>query len=65
MNFTFNMGQMADTSYIENICKNHPECESCPVLEQGAIQNNADRTVYSCSKAIIKNMQRANSNGNS
>jgi len=64
MNFTFNMGQMVNTSYIENICKNHPECESCPVLEQGAIQNMADKIIYSCSTAIIKNIQKAKNNGN-
>ena len=64
MNFTFNMGQMANTSYIENICKNHLECESCPVLEKGAIQNTADKTIYSCSKAIINNVQKAKNNGN-
>lgn len=52
------MGQMADTSYIENICRNHYQCESCPILEQGAIQNVADRTIYSCSTAIVKNIQK-------
>lgn len=58
MQFNFNMGQMADTSYIENICRNHYQCESCPILEQGAIQNVADRTIYSCSTAIVKNIQK-------
>lgn len=63
MRFTFNMGK-ADTTFIENICKNHRECESCPVLEQGAIQNAVDKTIYSCSTAIIKNIQKAKNNGN-
>ena len=44
---------------IQKICADHPACENCPVLEQGAIQNTADKTIYSCSKAIINNMQRA------
>ena len=56
MRFTFNMGQTGDTSYIENICKEHKECIGCPVLEKGAIQNTIDRVVYSCSTAIIKNI---------
>ena len=64
MNFTFNMGGMANTSYIESICKNHPECENCPILEQGAIQKATDKTIYSCSTAIIKNIQKAKNNGN-
>ena len=65
MIFNFNMGQIGDTSYIENICKNHFACESCPVLEQGAIQNTNDKTIYSCSTAIIRNIQkRAKNNGN-
>ena len=64
MRFNFNMGQMADTSYIENICKEHKECIGCPVMEKGAIQNITNRTIYSCSTAIIKNVQKANNNGN-
>ena len=55
---------MADTSYIENICKEHKECIGCPVMEKGAIQNITNRTIYSCSTAIIKNVQKANNNGN-
>ena len=61
MNFTFNMGQN-NTTFIENICKNHPACEGCPVLEQGKIQSG--QAVYSCSTAIIKNIQKAKNNGN-
>lgn len=59
MVFNFNMGQMGDTSYIENICKNHQQCEDCPVLEKGAIQTASSKVVYSCSTAIIKNIQKA------
>ena len=55
---SFNMGNM-DFSEIQRICAEHPACDNCPVLEQGAIQNTADKTIYSCSKAIINNMQRA------
>ena len=57
------MGQ-ADTSYIENICKKHKECVGCPVLEKGAIQTASSKVVYSCSTAIIKNIQKAKNNGN-
>ena len=60
MQFTFNMGQMGDTSYIENICKEHQGCENCPFLEKGAIQNTVNKTIYSCSTAIIKNIQKNN-----
>lgn len=60
MQFNFNMGQIGDTSYIEKICKEHKECIDCPVLEKGAIQNTFDRTIYSCSTAIIKNIQKNN-----
>lgn len=56
MRFNFNMGNMADTSYIEKICEAHKECIGCPVMEKGAIQNTIDRVVYSCSTAIIKNI---------
>ena len=60
MTFNFNMGQIGDTSYIENICKTHPECKDCPVLEKGAIQTVTNGTIYSCSTAIIKNIQKNN-----
>ena len=60
MNFTFNMGQMGDTTFIENICKAHQGCEGCPVMEQGAIKNVGTNVVYSCSTAIIKNIQKKN-----
>ena len=58
MRFTFNTGQMGDTSYIENICKEHKECMGCPVLEKGAIQLVGTGTMYSCSTAIIMNIQK-------
>ena len=64
MKFTFNMGK-ADTTFIENICKNHRECEGCPVIEQGAIKSASTNVIYSCSTAIIKNIQKARKNGNS
>ena len=56
MNFTFNMGQMGDTTFIENICKAHQGCEGCPVMEKGAIQDILNRKTYSCSTAIIMNI---------
>ena len=60
MIFNFNMNNVGDTSYIENICKQHSGCDGCPVLEKGAIQNTFDRTIYSCSTAIIRNIQKKN-----
>ena len=60
MQFNFHMGQIGDTSYIENICKEHKECIGCPVMEKGAIQHVANRTIYSCSTAIIRNIQKNN-----
>ena len=56
MTFNFNMGQIGDTSYIENICKTHPECKDCPVTQTGAIK--LDETMVSCSTEIIKHIQR-------
>ena len=58
--FNFNMGQIGDTSYIENVCKTHPECKDCPVMEKGAIKTTTNGTIYSCSTAIIKNIQKNN-----
>ena len=58
MNFTFNMGQMGDTTFIENICKAHQQCEDCPVMEKGAIQDVLNRKTYSCSTVIIMNIQK-------
>ena len=31
---------IGDTSFIENICKEHKECIECPVMERGAIKKN-------------------------
>ena len=65
MQFTFNMGQgQGNVDFITNICKNHFACEGCPILEQGAIQNASNKIIYSCSTAIIKNIQKAKNNGN-
>ena len=58
MIFNFNMNNVGDTSYIENICKQHSGCEGCPVLEKGSIINLMDKKIYSCSTAIIKNIQK-------
>ena len=48
MRINFNMGQMGDTTAIENICKAHQQCEGCPVMEKGAIQDVLNRKTYSC-----------------
>ena len=58
MRINFNMGQMGDTTAIENICKAHQQCEGCPVIEKGAIQDVLNRKTYSCSTAIIMNIQK-------
>ena len=51
---------IGDTSFIENICKEHKECIECPVMERGAIKRAGDGKIYSCSTAIIRNIQKNN-----
>ena len=53
-----NLNGIHDTSYIENICRQHKECIGCPVMEKGAIQTIGDSKIYSCSTAIVMNIQK-------
>jgi hypothetical protein len=59
MQFTFNMGGgETATQKLAEMCKQHYQCENCPVLEKGAIV--IDNTPVSCSTAIIRNIQKNN-----
>ncbi len=57
MQFTFNIGGgETATQKLAEKCKQHYQCENCPVKDNGAIQ--IDGTMVSCSTEIIKNIQR-------
>ena len=57
MNINFNLGNgQAATMALAEICKQHYQCEDCPVTITGAIK--LDGTMVSCSTEIIKHIQR-------
>ena len=57
MNINFNLGNgQAATMALAEICKQHYQCEDCPVIKTGAIKIGG--TMVSCSTEIIKNIQR-------
>ena len=58
MILNFNMGQDKEMEDIIQKCKNYLQCEGCPIMEQGAIINPITRIKYSCSTAMIKNIQK-------
>ena len=59
MRFTFNQGFANDeTTQIANICKEHYQCEGCPIMEQGALKNANTGVVSTCSTVIIRNIQK-------
>ena len=61
MRFTFNMGQ--NDSQMNQIivdCKKYFQCENCPIMKDGGIRNPITGMMYSCSTAIIKNIQNKN-----
>ena len=61
MRFTFNMGQndLLMQQFIED-CKKYFQCEGCPIMEKGGIKNPTTGVAYSCSTAIIRNIQKKN-----
>lgn len=57
MNINFNLGNgQAATMALAEICKQHYQCEDCPVTQAGVIK--IDGTMVSCSTEIIKHIQR-------
>ena len=60
MNINFNLGNgQAATMALADICKQHYQCEDCPVTQTGAIK--IDGVMVSCSTEIVKHIQRQKS----
>lgn len=61
MNFTFNINQDNEKllKMIE-MCRQHYQCDGCPIKEQGAIKDNMTGIMYSCSTAIIEKIKKNN-----
>lgn len=61
MRFTFNMGQNdAQMQQMIEDCKKYFQCEGCPIMEKGGLRNPMSGNMYSCSTAIIRNIQKKN-----
>ena len=61
MRFTFNMGQNdAQLQQMIEDCKKYHQCEGCTIMEKGGIKSPMSGNMYSCSTAIIRNIQKKN-----
>lgn len=59
MIFNFYTGQNdGQMKQIIEDCKKYFQCEGCPIMEKGGVLNPITKITYSCSTAIIKNIQK-------